>query len=100
MRTIMKKTLISLALVLMMGGAMACAQQPEKKTTAVAPQTEAVEAETDKQAAPEAPATEQGAENAATSEPAAAAESTEAAPAPATDQTSEQEDANAPSPVN
>lgn len=98
MRTIMKKTLISLALVLIMGGAMACAQQPEKKTATS--QTGTVEAEPDKQAAPEAPATEQGAENAATSEPAAAAESTEAAPAPATDQTSGQEDANAPSPVN
>lgn len=96
----MKKTLISLALVLIMGGAMACAQQPEKKTATATSQTGTVEAEPDKQATPEAPATEQGAENAATSEPAAAAESTEAAPAPATDQTSEQEDANAPSPVN
>lgn len=94
MQTAMKKSAISLAFVLMMGGALACAQQPEKKATAEAPQTEATQ-----QAAPELPVTEQEAGEPAVSEPAATERSEEAAPAPATDELA-QEGAEAPNSVN
>ena len=100
MQTAMKRSAIGLALVLIIGGAIACAQQPEKKANAEAPQTETTQAEPNQQAASEAPATGQEAEAAAVSEPAAEVKSEEAAPAPADAQKSEQEGANAPKPVN